>query len=108
LSTRLYGHKLTSKERDVESGNDSYGARYCSSNMGRLMSPDRLGGHLENPQTLKKYAYVRNNPLSLTDPTGLDFNLTCQAAKDGSNASTCQEGLQALHPYLAVTILRRH
>ena len=58
--------------------------------MGRFMSPDPLGGHLEDPQTLNKYVYVRNNPLSLTDPTGLDFALSCTVAKDGSNASTCQ------------------
>jgi hypothetical protein len=61
--------------------------------MGRFMSPDPLGGHLELPQSLNKYAYVMNNPLSLTDPTGLDFSLGCTAAKDGSNASTCQGGV---------------
>jgi hypothetical protein len=60
--------------------------------MGRFMSPDPLGGHLEDPQTLNKYSYVANNPLSRTDPTGLDFNLQCTQTKD--NASTCQGGLQ--------------
>jgi RHS repeat-associated protein len=38
---------------------------------GRWLSPDPLGGHLEDPQTLNKYAYVRNNPTTSTDPTGL-------------------------------------
>jgi len=37
----------------------------------RWLSPDPAGGHLEDPQTLNKYAYVRNNPMSLIDPTGL-------------------------------------
>jgi len=67
-------------------------ARYYASSMGRFMSPDPLGGHLEDPQTLNKYSYVANNPLSRTDPTGLDFNLQCTQTKD--NASTCQGGLQ--------------
>ena len=30
----------TGKERDTESGNDYFGARYYASSMGRFMSPD--------------------------------------------------------------------
>ena len=78
------------KERDQESGLDYFDARYYGSTMGRFMSPDPLGGHLENPQSLNKYAYALNNPLTNTDPTGLDSYLQCTAAADGSNASTCQ------------------
>jgi RHS repeat-associated protein len=81
---------FTGKERDSESGLDNFGARYDSSSMGRFMSPDPMGGHPQDPQTLNRYAYVRNNPVSLTDPTGLDFYLTCQQNKD--NGSTCQGG----------------
>ena len=35
------------------------------------MSPDPLGGQTIDPQTLNKYSYVRNNPVNLTDPTGM-------------------------------------
>jgi RHS repeat-associated protein len=62
---------FTGKERDWESGLDNFGARYNSSSLGRFMSPDPLGGKLIDPQTLNKYSYVRNNPINLTDPTGL-------------------------------------
>jgi RHS repeat-associated protein len=31
---------FTGKERDTESGNDYFGARYYASSMGRFMSPD--------------------------------------------------------------------
>ena len=82
--------RCTGKERDSESGLDNFGARYNSSSMGRFMSPDPLGGHRVDPQTLNKYSYVRNNPLNLTDPTGLDFNLTCS----GPDTATCKGGLQ--------------
>ena len=75
-------HKFTGKERDSESGLDDFGARYMSSQYGRFMSPDPLGGHYEDPQTLNRYVYVRDNPLSLTDPTGLDFYLSCQTASN--------------------------
>src|ERR1700691_2460567 len=56
--------------------------RFCIA--GRFMSPDPLGGHLENPQSLNKYVYGLNNPLTNTDPTGLDSYLQCQTA-----SSTC-------------------
>ena len=85
------------KERDTESGNDYFGARYYASTMGRWMSPDPVfasAARVMDPQQWNMYAYARNNPLSITDPTGLDFNLTCTAAADGSNVSTCQGGVQ--------------
>jgi RHS repeat-associated protein len=63
--------RCTGKERDSESGLDNFGARYNASSMGRFMSPDPLGGRMLDPQTLNKYAYVRNNPTTLIDPTGM-------------------------------------
>jgi RHS repeat-associated protein len=65
----------TGKERDAESGNDYFGARYYASTMGRFMSPDPIIMNelrMINPQRWNKYAYVINNPLILTDPTGKD------------------------------------
>ncbi|HEY2547184.1 MAG TPA: RHS repeat-associated core domain-containing protein [Candidatus Acidoferrum sp.] len=73
-------YHFTGKERDYESNLDNFGARYNASSMGRFTSPDPLGGHQEDPQTMNRYAYVRNNPLNLTDPTGLDFYLQCQTS----------------------------
>ena len=55
-------------------------ARLLGPNFGRWFSPDPWGGKLEDPQTLNRYSYVRSNPLSLTDPTGLDFYLQCQSS----------------------------
>jgi RHS repeat-associated protein len=79
LSGSLYdgriGSRSTGKERDTESGNDYFSARYYSSAMGRFMSPDPIIQNdlrLLNPQRWNKYAYVINNPLILTDPTGKD------------------------------------
>jgi RHS repeat-associated protein len=86
-------HHFTGKERDQESGLDYFDARYYGSTMGRFMSPDPVFASPErvaDPQQWNMYAYVRNNPLSRTDPTGLDFNLTCS----GGNTDTCQNGLQ--------------
>jgi RHS repeat-associated protein len=70
-------HHFTGKERDQESGNDYFEARYYSSAMGRFMSPDWSAkedpvpyAQLDDPQSLNLYSYVRNNPLARTDPDG--------------------------------------
>jgi RHS repeat-associated protein len=79
-------HHFTGKERDTESGNDYFGARYYASSMGRFLSPDWSAkvapvayAKLDDPQTLNLYAYVGNNPLSRVDPTGhVDIAAECK------------------------------
>jgi RHS repeat-associated protein len=70
-------HHFTGKERDSESGNDYFGARYYASSMGRFMSPDWAESptavpyaSYSNPQTLNLYGYMRNNPLAGVDEDG--------------------------------------
>jgi RHS repeat-associated protein len=65
-------YKFTSKERDSESGNDYFGARYYASSMGRFLStdPSMESVLLRNPQTWNRYSYVINNPADLVDPNG--------------------------------------
>jgi len=67
----------TGKERDSESGNDYFEARYYSSAMGRFMSPDWSAqeepvpyAKLDDPQTLNLYSYAQNNPLTGVDADG--------------------------------------
>ena len=64
-------YKFTGKERDSESGNDYFGARYYASTMGRFLTPDsaRYSG-LSDPQSLNLYSYVGNHPTFLIDPDG--------------------------------------
>jgi RHS repeat-associated protein len=70
-------HHFTGKERDTESGNDYFGARYYASSMGRFMSPDPIkltDERLLNPaNTLNLYSYAANNPLKFVDPDGQDI-----------------------------------
>jgi len=74
-------HHFTGKERDTESGNDYMFARYYNSATGRFLSPDWSVkvqpvpyAKLDDPQSLNLYDYVRNNPLSRTDPDGHDWD----------------------------------
>jgi len=70
-------YHFTGKERDAESGNDYFDARYYSSAMGRFMSPDWAAKEepvpyatFDDPQSLNLYSYVRNNPLTRIDADG--------------------------------------
>ena len=102
-------HHFTGKERDTESGNDDFGARYYSSAMARFLSPDPFlnSGRPDDPQTWNRYSYALNNPLMIVDPTGL-YNLvnTCaadnkQCNKDfNTNAANLKAGLAALNKAL--------
>jgi RHS repeat-associated protein len=65
-------HKFTSDERDSETGLDHTWFRQYSPLLGRWITPDPFAGYLDNPQSLNRYSYVLNNPLSFTDPFGLD------------------------------------
>src|SRR5450432_2151804 len=76
--------RYTGKERDTESGNDYFGARYYSSSMGRFMSPDWSAkvapvpyAKLDNPQTLNLYAYMLNNPMGGVDADG---HFSCESS----------------------------
>ncbi len=64
--------KFTSQERDNETGLDYMHARYFASAQGRFTSADTFGGSTGNPQSLNRYAYVGNNPMNFSDPTGHD------------------------------------
>ncbi len=84
----------TGKEDDYAYNLDYLGARYYAPSMGRFMTPDPLfisPDRLVDPQSLNLYGYVRGNPVSLTDPTGLDFYLLCQSA-DHSGCGQEQNG----------------
>jgi RHS repeat-associated protein len=86
-------HHFTGKERDAESGNDYFWARYYASSMGRFMSPDWSAkqdpvpyARLDNPQTLNLYAYLRNNPLA-----GVDADGHCPPGQDCSQVKVTSE-----------------
>jgi RHS repeat-associated protein len=73
--------KFGSYERDNETGLDYFGARYFSSIQGRFTSPDWSPllvpvpyADLNDPQTINRYSYVRNNPLWRMDKDGHDWD----------------------------------
>ncbi|MDP9337510.1 MAG: hypothetical protein M3P45_01440, partial [Acidobacteriota bacterium] len=64
-------YKFEGKERDSETGNDDFGARYYSNRFARWLSADWSAvplavpyANLTNPQTLNLYAMVGDDPES--------------------------------------------
>jgi RHS repeat-associated protein len=72
---------FTTYERDAESGNDYAMARYNVSRLGRFSSPDPLPGSIADSQSLNRYLYTENNPISATDPSGA-VTYMCTRARD--------------------------
>jgi RHS repeat-associated protein len=99
----------TGKERDTESGNDYFGARYYSSNMGRWLSPDWSAkeepvpyANLGAPQTLNLYAYVGNSPMISFDVDGHQEPWNVEM-----DIPTNQQGLSQSHRALAEMQVRK-
>lgn len=73
---------FTGKERDSESGNDYFGARYYASTMGRWLSPDPKmisKQRMTDPQQWNMYSYARNTPLIAYDPDGKEVRFKDEA-----------------------------
>jgi RHS repeat-associated protein len=64
---RIKDYRYSGKERDDGTGLYYYGYRYYAPFIGNWLSPDPLGP----ADGLNLYRFVRNNPLTLTDPNGL-------------------------------------
>jgi RHS repeat-associated protein len=78
-NTCAQNYKFEGKERDTETGNDDFGARYYSNRFGRWLSADWSAvpapvpyANLTNPQTLNLYAMVADDPESFADLDGHD------------------------------------
>jgi len=63
-------YRFTGQRREGTIGLYDYGARFYDPLLGRFISADTVVPEPGNPQALNRYAYVMNNPLGHTDPTG--------------------------------------
>jgi len=63
--------KYTGHERDTPTL-DYMHARYYGTEWGRFLSVDPMweSADISRPQTWKRYSYVLNNPISVSDPDG--------------------------------------
>ncbi len=68
--TTASGQLFSSYETDGGGHPDYAMARYYQRVAGRFDSPDPVLGLLRSPQSFNRYAYSRNDPINLADPTG--------------------------------------
>lgn len=74
------GRTLTGQKFDKETGLFAMGngTRFYDADTGMFNQKDPVYGETDDPQSMSPYAYARNNPVSFTDPTGM------QAQGDGN------------------------
>jgi RHS repeat-associated protein len=115
-------YKFEGKERDTETGNDDFGARYYSNRFGRWLSADWSAvpapvpyANLTNPQTLNLYAMVADDPESFADLDGHDVTfenqrLAEQAARIAEESTSFAEELDAAQDdwTVDVRVVERH
>ncbi|MGA2300808.1 MAG: RHS repeat-associated core domain-containing protein [Candidatus Acidiferrum sp.] len=85
---------FTGQRQDTVSGLYDFPAREYSTE-GRWPSPDPSGisaFHLTDPQSINRYVYARNTPLSVVDPTGLDDVFLCDFCDDGGGGGDGGDG----------------
>jgi RHS repeat-associated protein len=76
---------FTGKERDSETGQDCFEARYLRAGIGRFTTVDPVVAQdqaLADPQRWNRYTYVANNPLKYTDPDGRDIRYATPALRE--------------------------
>ncbi|HEX9679788.1 MAG TPA: RHS repeat-associated core domain-containing protein, partial [Candidatus Saccharimonadales bacterium] len=61
---------FTGQRNEAGFGLMDYNARYYNPRVGRFVSPDTVVPEPSGSQGWNRYAYVRNNPLKYTDPSG--------------------------------------
>ncbi|MCC6744072.1 MAG: hypothetical protein IT175_09445 [Acidobacteria bacterium] len=65
-------HRFTTYENDAESGTNYAVNRQHGASTGRFMRPDPMAGTVSFPQSLNRYSYTINDPVTLSDPLGLN------------------------------------
>src|SRR2546427_11281282 len=91
-------YKFEGKERDTETGNDDFGARYYSNRFGRWLSADWSAipapipyANLTNPQTLNLYSMVADDPESFADLDGHEQSGGAQGSRCALEGYDCSQ-----------------
>ncbi|MEV4562078.1 RHS repeat-associated core domain-containing protein, partial [Kitasatospora sp. NPDC049285] len=88
-------HGFVNGTKDDTTGLTNLGAREYQPQLGRFLNPDPLLGPAD-PQQWNGYAYSNNNPVNLSDPTGLMIDQSgganCDSSCQQQNTDTINQG----------------
>jgi RHS repeat-associated protein len=87
--------RFTGREWDSESGLYFYRSRHYDPRLGRFLQSDTFWTPAR-PETLNRYAYTANNPVTYTDPSGHDVVLHLPTENDGIRSPVPDGGRQWL------------
>ena len=76
-------------QREAEVGLYYYGARYYDPSLGRFVQADSIIPNPRHPLSFDRFAYVQNNPIKYTDPSG--HNLNCGVPGSAATDDDCAE-----------------
>ena len=82
--TTATDYRYTGQRNETEIGLYYYVARFYDPALGRFVSADSIVPDVNSPQDWDRYAYVSNNPVNFSDPTGHDVGCP------GYDASHCK------------------
>lgn len=71
VSSNTSDYTFQAQEKDSENGLTNLRARYYDPTTGGFISRDPVEGNLSKPITQNNYPYAGNNPINLSDPSGL-------------------------------------
>jgi RHS repeat-associated protein len=94
--TGFYPFTYTGQPYDNRTGLYYFGARFYDPVVGRFTTEDPSGGTQSNPSSHNTYAYAEDNPVSLSDSTGLDAQATTTTTSIGCDS--VGETLQVICP----------
>lgn len=90
---------FTGQWLDNDSGLLYYGARFYDSVLSHFLSADTVAPSMTNPQTRHKYAYVLNNPLKYSDPSGHCADDPSNQEDAATRSRTCANVEATLNEY---------
>lgn len=104
VSQQFTTHSFTGQDALDAVGLINYGGRIYDPRLGRFIQADPVVQDGEDLQAYNRYAYVRNNPLTLTDPSGFSFLGHLRHSISNAISHAWSSAWKAAKPYVGMIV----